>query len=371
MPHSSPRSSPPPGVPAPKLSTSPKLSGCKNTVTRYRCGFPGCNKRYASTDGVRKHARKTHMAWLKAIDENAGSRDRQLESKPSTYCTMELVDADEAEAENLEPSPTLLPAAMPNMADIPALGLRVAADEPSSHHPPPMPDGLSMMRAMQEAGGAQAMSNAMASAAAAALMGAAPPPPLAWLFAQHMAASLAHGGPLPTPASLLPQPDAAMRSELPVAVAAASHHNGGMKLPPPPPMSGMAWSQDSMGLAASGLPNSPLAPLPAPGDWDDLNDLFARATDDILTSPEHDDEDRDKPGDPLCLSPPVVSAMAAVSVSPFELEKRPSGSPQTTISNGWEAQPKVEPEPEEAAFSAPINHADANAFLETLLASEC
>ena len=27
---------------------------------RYRCGFPGCSKRYVSTDGVRKHARKMH-----------------------------------------------------------------------------------------------------------------------------------------------------------------------------------------------------------------------------------------------------------------------------------------------------------------------
>ena len=35
---------------------------------RYRCGFPGCSKRYVSTDGVRKHARKMHSDWLRSVD---------------------------------------------------------------------------------------------------------------------------------------------------------------------------------------------------------------------------------------------------------------------------------------------------------------
>ena len=35
---------------------------------RYRCGFPGCAKRYVSTDGVRKHARKMHADWLRQVD---------------------------------------------------------------------------------------------------------------------------------------------------------------------------------------------------------------------------------------------------------------------------------------------------------------
>lgn len=60
--------------------------------TRYRCGFPGCAKRYASTDGVRKHARKMHTQWLKNVDETSASRDREHESKPSTYCIMEMDD---------------------------------------------------------------------------------------------------------------------------------------------------------------------------------------------------------------------------------------------------------------------------------------
>ena len=38
---------------------------------RYRCGFPGCTKRYVSTDGVRKHARKMHSDWLRSVDERS------------------------------------------------------------------------------------------------------------------------------------------------------------------------------------------------------------------------------------------------------------------------------------------------------------
>lgn len=58
--------------------------------TRYRCGFPGCTKRYASTDGVRKHARKIHKEWLRDVDEASSSRDSKVYgSKPSTYCIAE------------------------------------------------------------------------------------------------------------------------------------------------------------------------------------------------------------------------------------------------------------------------------------------
>ena len=77
---------------------------------RYRCGFPGCTKRYVSTDGVRKHARKTHLAWLKSVDENAGSRDRHLESKPSTYCVKEEgYDFGPEDLDEHELSPQLSP----------------------------------------------------------------------------------------------------------------------------------------------------------------------------------------------------------------------------------------------------------------------
>merc|ERR1712137_221079 len=82
---------------------------------RYRCGFPGCSKRYASTDGVRKHARKSHTQWLRDVDEQSSSRDQKIYgSKPSTYCVMEvgsdtLVDDSTchgaASSENLERQP--------------------------------------------------------------------------------------------------------------------------------------------------------------------------------------------------------------------------------------------------------------------------
>jgi len=69
-------------VVSPKCSSSPS--------PKFRCGYPGCSKRYASTDGVRKHARKTHTQWLRDVDEQSALRDHKLYgNKPSTYCIME------------------------------------------------------------------------------------------------------------------------------------------------------------------------------------------------------------------------------------------------------------------------------------------
>jgi len=62
---------------------------------RYRCGFPGCSKRYVSTDGVRKHARKMHNDWLRQVDVHSVLRDKSFESKPSTYCVMECGEGGE------------------------------------------------------------------------------------------------------------------------------------------------------------------------------------------------------------------------------------------------------------------------------------
>jgi len=379
------------------------------------------------------------MAWLKNIDEAAGSRDRMHESKPSTYCTMELVDADEADAENLEPSPTLLPTAMPNLADIPALSLRVPAEPPTNEGL--LPDGHAAMRGAPESGAG--MSQAMATAAAAALLnahaGGPAPPPLAWLYSQQLAHAIARSGGWPTPASLLaPQegaPAAAHHPDLPAALAAAvaaqsqaAQPQGGAQLPPMPPAwvaaaqaaqaqealsssmlaSGMYGNSSLLnssllnssllsssmlhsgmlanGMLANGIPGgipsgmgvgvapSPLGPLAAPGNWDDLDDLFAHASaddDNTQRAVEADSEDRDKPGDPLCLSPPLASAMAAVrvdgSLSPFELDKKQpstsphSTSPQTTMASGLEnppALPNVEEEKE----------SEVDDFLATLLA---
>lgn len=72
--------------------------------TRYRCGYPCCTKRYASTDGVRKHARKMHREWLREIDEQSQTRDAKVYgNKPSTYCIAESCNS----SGDAECSPTL------------------------------------------------------------------------------------------------------------------------------------------------------------------------------------------------------------------------------------------------------------------------
>ena len=387
--------------------------------------------------GVRKHARKTHMAWLKSIDEAAGSRDRQYESKPSTYCTMELVDADEAEAENQEPSPALLPTPvpLPTMADIPALSLRVPAEPTTTGFYPcgvpamPLPEGSSVTARGSAEASAVTMAQVMAqvTAASAIVHGGAPPPPLAWLFSHSVAMQAlaqAHGSNVHASnlSSSSPPPHshaaAAAAATFAAAAAAAAAARGGAPLPSAVPpqwtaahellaahlaagqlanypagvMAGALGSGCGAGVGAYGAcagfgngfggfgngfgggapsigPASPLAPMAAPGNWDDLDELFARATDgnrreDEEDRGEADDEDRDRPGDPLCLSPPLASAMAAVRVdgamSPFDLEsesakaraERPampashpashpasqSASPQTTMIIGLENQ---------------------------------
>jgi hypothetical protein len=75
----------------------PSLKITAPTGARYKCSFPNCEKRYVSTDGVRKHARKRHTEWLAAVDEHSGLRDKTFESKPSTYCIMEFDDEDGSE----------------------------------------------------------------------------------------------------------------------------------------------------------------------------------------------------------------------------------------------------------------------------------
>jgi hypothetical protein len=75
----------------------PSLKFPPPTGARYKCSFPNCEKRYVSTDGVRKHARKRHTEWLAAVDEHSGLRDKTFESKPSTYCIMEYDDDEDLE----------------------------------------------------------------------------------------------------------------------------------------------------------------------------------------------------------------------------------------------------------------------------------
>ena len=336
---------------SPKLSLSPSGPISKGTVTRYRCGFPGCNKRYASTDGVRKHARKTHMAWLKSIDETAGARDRQTESKPSTYCTMEVVDA--SEAGDLEPSPVMLPTKMA-AGDMP--GLSLDARELFSL---PFP---------QDAQAARAAADGLPPLGGAAEPAVALPPnphQLAWLLMQqgvsaHAAAvaayaSLAASARTPT-AHAVPHTDGSLRTDLPLAFGT---------LHQPPPLSAMspammlgvpntaapaaataaaqptwhAQGEASLGTTTPSL----LGALPSPGSWGtDLLSLFASATDEGLPGPGHGEYDwrgtagaecqgfggtqapsADEDAASHYLSPPMMTQMADLCVSPFELEKRP------------------------------------------------
>ena len=62
-----------------------------------------CMKKYASTDGVRKHSRKKHLEWISFL-------------KPKQYCTeiKSLFDSDELQ-KLLEPIP---PIPVPVNADI-------------------------------------------------------------------------------------------------------------------------------------------------------------------------------------------------------------------------------------------------------------
>ena len=266
--------------------------------------------------GVRKHARKTHLAWLKSVDETAGSRDRHFESKPSTYCVKEEGYSFDDDIEIEEPSPSLTPT---------MVGLRVDGG------PSELPAALSLPEPAANPlshSAAREVSNAMAAAAAAALVGSSahPPPPLAWLLAQSAMAQAAalqqqqqqqqqiHSQhTLPPPA--IPAPVA-----LPVSL-------GTMPGTMPPWMPQMpldpasALMQPSSVLGGSD-PRLGFDPLPSCNDWstDDLVSLFGPPpAPDTAKLPDGVD------ADPLCLTPPSASALSQACVSPFELEKRPKG----------------------------------------------
>merc|ERR550514_2565916 len=53
----------------------------------FTCKYPGCLRQYASTDGVRKHCRKSHPEWLREVDlEKAANGCRW-----AAYCTREAI----------------------------------------------------------------------------------------------------------------------------------------------------------------------------------------------------------------------------------------------------------------------------------------
>ena len=85
---------------------------------RFRCSYPGCGRKYASTDGCRKHARKEHPTWLARQDAYAGEREPK-ERKPSTYCIREDGDYN-SDVESDPPLPGRLSSGFSSV-DSPAL----------------------------------------------------------------------------------------------------------------------------------------------------------------------------------------------------------------------------------------------------------
>jgi len=54
----------------------------------YTCKFPGCERQYVSTDGVRKHCRKSHPDWLHEVDLEKAA----LGCRWAAYCTRQTID---------------------------------------------------------------------------------------------------------------------------------------------------------------------------------------------------------------------------------------------------------------------------------------
>jgi len=54
----------------------------------YTCKFPGCERQYASTDGVRKHCRKSHPDWLHEVDLEKAA----LGCRWAAYCTRQTIE---------------------------------------------------------------------------------------------------------------------------------------------------------------------------------------------------------------------------------------------------------------------------------------
>jgi len=53
----------------------------------FTCKFPGCTRQYASTDGVRKHCRKSHPEWLREVDLDKANHGCRW----AAYCTREAI----------------------------------------------------------------------------------------------------------------------------------------------------------------------------------------------------------------------------------------------------------------------------------------
>ena len=87
-----------------------------------------CGNQYASTDGVRKHARKAHAKWLKAKDQDTTDRIASGERlcRSDAYCEQRRVPRSEAEA---------LMAERERPVGRPAKAARRASREAAAHGP--------------------------------------------------------------------------------------------------------------------------------------------------------------------------------------------------------------------------------------------
>mmetsp|Transcript_49133 Transcript_49133/g.122053 ORF Transcript_49133/g.122053 Transcript_49133/m.122053 type:complete len:320 (+) Transcript_49133:305-1264(+) len=91
---------------------SPRSSSPTSPVTEpeqkgwqclYFCRFPGCNKGYASTDGVRKHCRKHHAEWLADLDNTM--RENNQKHSAANYCSTQPAEGVEPPLPNSRKRP--------------------------------------------------------------------------------------------------------------------------------------------------------------------------------------------------------------------------------------------------------------------------
>lgn len=340
--------------------------------------------------GVRKHARKTHLAWLKSVDETAGNRDRHLESKPSTYCIKEEDDNPDIE---IETSPMLTPT-------MNGLSMGGEGAGPSELRMPmpalSLPDAAAMNMPLSAAVQQQAINGAVAAAAAAALINgvgvnAQTAPPLAWLLAQN-AMNNATLGTMNIGSGEQQQQHNVPTAGLVAPPVSLPVNLGGTLggLPPMPPWMGAAAASMDLPQNGGAMPAPSLGgadprlgfdPLPTPnwamtpGPLGDLSTLFGNQLAERagLGAPAEGGDD------PLCLTPPTASAISSTCVSPFELEKRPqkppsalgapmkdpTGPPSTVQSSPVST---TTPFDQEDDFFPVPDEAEYKAFVETLLA---
>ncbi len=75
---------------------------------KYLCLYPGCNKRYVATDGLRKHCNKNHRQWIKGKKPKDYGYEIPAEYEGDDYVTdyMNMVRIILAEEENnISPPP--------------------------------------------------------------------------------------------------------------------------------------------------------------------------------------------------------------------------------------------------------------------------